>query len=182
MLKLVSPAALVASSILLIAAGPAYAISLWSRSRTPPFSVPYDLGPDPLKIELKIREYRQYSIELLIKYRPDSQRDLARKLAGGPESHPNAERGVPTEFLITVNRLPGVEEVANIRFESVGIRRSAGLSADGMAVVARRIGDVRLRPGRYVMEVVNLRDGVPFEEVKTEVGLSYDRKHTPIRE
>ena len=182
MLRRVSPAALVASLILFIAEGPAYAMSLWSRGRTPPFSVPYDLGPDTLKIELKIREYRQYSIDLLIKYRPDSQRDLARKLAGGFESHPNVERGVPTEFLITVKRLPGEQEVANIRFESVGIRRDAGLSADGLAVFARRIGDVRLRPGRYLMEVANLRDAVPFEKVRTEVGLFYNPKNTPIRD
>jgi hypothetical protein len=182
MLRRVSPAALVASLILFIAAGPAYAMSLWSRGRTPPFSVPYDLGPDTLKIELKIREYRQYDIDLIIRYRVDTQRDLARRLAGGPDSHPNADRGVPTEFLITVKRLPGGQEVANIRFESFGIRRNAGLSGDGMAVFARGIGAVRLRPGRYVMEVVNLRDAVAFEKVRTEVGLFYNPKNTPIRD
>jgi hypothetical protein len=112
----------------------------------------------------------------------DTQRDLAKSLAGGPESHGSADHGVPTEFLISLTRLPGGEEVAKIRFESIGIRRSAGRDSDGMGVLARRIGEVRLRPGRYVMEVVSVRDPAPFAQLKTEIGLFYDRKHTPIDE
>ena len=148
----------------------------------PPVQVPFlvERAGSRVQIEISISEYRGYWFNLEFPYKKDDNADFLRirQLTGNNERDRYGKivpSGVPLQIRLSIVGRNSAHE--KVQYEKTS---DPFLASYGSGYVTKRIDEVLLKPGRYVVSAESLLDAQQFNGAHAEFSVSWHPKSSVI--
>lgn len=148
----------------------------------PPVKIPFlvERAGSRVQIEITISEYRDYWFNLQFPYKTDDNADFLRirQLTGSFEKDRDGKlvsSGVPLQIRLSIVGQNSAHE--EVQYEKTS---EPFLASYGGGYVTKRIDEVLLKPGRYVVSAESLLDAQEFNGGHAEFSVTWHPKSSVI--